>query len=59
MTSYSRLETSLICFVDALGNSFLMPCLCQNPCMTKETRDDHDHVDILLQEESLASDVPE
>ena len=28
MTSYSRLETSLICFVDALGNSFLMPCLC-------------------------------
>ena len=58
LMSYQRLETSLICFVDALGNPYLMPCLCQNPCLTQDARDSHQHVDIMLEEESMVAEVP-
>jgi len=32
MHSYSNLQRNAICYVDALGSSYLMPCLAQNPC---------------------------
>ena len=32
MLSYGNLESDMICYVDTLGESYLMPCLAQNPC---------------------------
>lgn len=31
MQNYAQLEQSMICYVDVLGSSYLMPCQFQNP----------------------------
>ena len=31
----------MICYVDALGSSYLMPCLAKNPAQTEQRRDGH------------------
>ena len=36
----------MICYVDALGASYLMPCLAQDPTQTAKTRDSHRHLEI-------------
>ena len=51
---YEQLRTSLICYVDALGSPYLMPCLCQNPSQTKQVRQSHRHVEVnVLQDTSI------
>ena len=53
MHNYSSLEKSMICYVDALGSSYLMPCLCQNPTQTQAVRNLHYHDEIFVLQDTI------
>ena len=52
--SYAFLQENSIAYVDALGFSFLMPCLNQNPTQTEQVRSGHTHYTLDCLYESLA-----
>ena len=45
----------MICYVDVLGASYLMPCLAQDPTQTAKTRDSHRHLEIRVLDETYLS----
>ena len=45
----------MICYVDALGASYLMPCLAQDPTQTAKTRDSHRHLEIRVLDETTVN----
>ena len=47
---------NLICFVDPIGDSFLMPCLVCNPTQTQEKRAKHQHFFIRVMKETTQGD---
>ena len=49
----------MISFVDALGNSFLMPCLAQNPTQEAKVRNAHEcyKLDCLFESNAIRSSV--
>ena len=52
---YPHLQQSMICYVDALGASYLMPCLAQDPTQTAKTRDSHRHLEIRVLDETTVN----
>ena len=48
----------MICFVDALGESYLMPCLAQDPNQTKKQRESHKHYEIRVLDETIVTHQP-
>ena len=52
--NYTYLQENSIAYVDALGFSFLMPCLNQNPTQTEQIRNNHSHYTLDCLYESLA-----
>ena len=52
--NYAYLQENSIAYVDALGFSFLMPCLNQNPTQTEQVRNMHQHYTLDCPSESLA-----
>ena len=46
----------MICYIDALGASYLMPCLAQDPTQTAKTRDSHQHLEIRVLDETIVND---
>ena len=45
----------MICYVDTLGASYLMPCLAQDPTQTDKARESHKHHEIRVMDETIVT----